>query len=205
MGVRQLPGNIEQHPVHCQNEAGVVVAASVTVLRVAERPPVASNGGMIVGADRKLKPGDGRVGEDLQWFQRGDGSPPRTVLPEEPVALAVRGPDPASPGLDGIFDCLLVDAFVERDIATFALHDDQDVAIVEQLDVGPNSGADRVAHPWVAPLQPQVFLGPSIVVDEPVEDTLANPLLGSGTNRLVADQALNGSFGSVGDHRIEVW
>ena len=120
------------------------------------------------------------------------------------MALAVCGPNPASPGLDGILDCLLVDAFVERDIAAFALHDDQDIAIVEQLDVGPNPGASRVAHPSVALLQPQVFLGPPLVVDEPVEDALTNPLLGGRTNRLVADQALNGSFGSVGDHRVEV-
>ena len=74
------------------------------------------------------------------------------------------------------------------DIAAFAFHDDQNVVTVEQLDVGSNSGARRIAHPSVALFQPQVVLGPSLVVDEPVQDALANPLLGSRANRLVADQ-----------------
>ena len=39
--------------------------------------------------------------------------------------LTVGGPGPARPGLDGTFDSLPVDAFVERDIAALALHHDQ--------------------------------------------------------------------------------
>ena len=112
VGVRQFLADIEQYAVHRQDEAGVVVAASVTELRVSERLPVASDGVRVIGAGREFELGDGRIGNDLQ--------------------------------------------------------------------------------------------GPPLVVDEPVEDALTNPLLGSRTNRLVADQALNGRFGSVGDHRIEV-
>ena len=120
------------------------------------------------------------------------------------MAVAIGGPDPACPRLEGIFDGLLVDTFVEREVAALALHDDQDIVAVQQLDIGPDSSAGRVAHPLVAVFQPQVLLGPSLVMKEPVEDALPNPLLGSVANRLVADQTLEGGFASVGNHRTEI-
>ena len=85
-----------------------------------------------------------------------------------------------------------------RTLGSLALHDNPDVVpIVQQLDVGPNSGAGRVAHPSVALFQAQVVLGPALLVGKPVADALANPLLRSRPNRLVADEALAGVFGSV--------
>ena len=75
MGVRQFLADIEQHAVHRQDEAGVVVAASVTELRVGERLPVARDGVRVAGAGREFELGDGRIRNDLQRFQRGDRPP----------------------------------------------------------------------------------------------------------------------------------
>ena len=157
---------------------GLVIGAWLDEPGVVERLPVPYDGGAIIGAGWEFELCDGRVGEDLERLQCGDGPPLGAVAFEESVSLPVRRSDPARPGLDGILDCLLVDAFIERDVASLALHNHQDSAVAEQLDVGPNSGASRVAHPVVALLQPQFVLGLPLVVNEPVEDALAHPLLG---------------------------